>query len=159
MHIIQQIRLLRRSRAARRALHLTPERRQRKDLCLPLVLVRHPRHPHLHHAALPDRHHLLPSHARLHDADAVQACPPRQRGHHSKEEQNGRLVPAVHIRRESGLRHIQGHNARIREQAEPQLPAPHSRSSRRVTSDSRVGLPHLTDVVAAQPGPARLNCA
>lgn len=159
VHAVQQVRLVRRGGAARRALHTAAERGQREDLRVPLVLVRHPRHPHLHHARVPARHHLLAAHARLHDAHALPARPAGQRGHDRETEQNGRLVPPLHTRREPRLGDIQGHNARVRQQAEPQLPAPHPRRAGRVTSDPRVGVPHLTDVVAAPHGPARLRCA
>lgn len=149
VHIVQQVRLLRRSGAARRALHPAPQRRQREDLCLPLVLVRHPRHPHLHHSTLPTRHHLLAKNARLHDENALQARQTRQRRHHRQAKQNGRLVPTLHSRREPRLGYLQGYYERVRKQTQPQLPTSYPRCTGRVTSDPRVGVPHMTDVVAA----------
>lgn len=149
MHAVQQIRLLRRGRAARRALHPTAERCQREDLRFPLVLVRDPRLAHLHHPPLSARHNLLATNARLYDANALPTRQTRQRRHNSQKKQDGRLVPTIHTRREPRLRHIQGHNARVRQQTEPQLPAPHPWRAGRVTSDPRVGVPHMTDVVAA----------
>lgn len=157
MYAIQQVRFVRRGRATRRSVHPPAERGQREDLYLPLVLVRHPRLPHLHHAHLPPRHHLLAAHARLHDAHALQARAPRQRRHHRAAKQDGRLVPSLHSRRELGLSDIPGHNARVCEQTEPQLPAPHPRCPGRVTSGARVGVPHVTHVTAARYGPARLS--
>lgn len=157
MHTVQQVRLLRRSGAARRSLHPTPECGQREDLRLSLVLVRHPRLPHIYHSTLPHRHHLLPPHEGLHDAHALQARPTRQRRHHSQTKQDGRLVLTVHTWREPRLGHIQRYNERVRQQTEPQLPASHPRGPRRVTSDPRVGVPHVTNVVAARHGPTRLN--
>lgn len=158
MHTVQQIRLLRRSRATRRPLHPPPQRGQREDIRFPLVLVRDPRLPYIHHPALPSHHHLLPPHEGLHDAYALQTSSTRQRRHNSQKKQDGRLVLIVHPRREPRLGHIQRHNERVRQQTEPQLSAPHPWGTRRVTSDPRVGVPHVTDVVAARHGPTRLNC-
>jgi hypothetical protein len=149
VYAVQQIRLFRRSGAARRALHLAAERRQREDIRVPLVLVRDPRRPHLRHSPVPARDHLLSPHASVHDAHAVQARQAGQRRHHSAQKQNGRLVPPLHSRGELGLRDFPGHNERVRKQTEPQLSASHSRRAGRVTSDTRVGVPHVTDVVAA----------
>lgn len=73
MHTIQQIRVLWRGRATRCAVHLAAQRRQREDLRIPLVLVRHTRYSNFHHPHLPSYHNLLTAHARLHDEDALQA--------------------------------------------------------------------------------------
>lgn len=157
MHAVQQVRLVGRGGAARRALHPAAERGQREDLRLPVVLVRHPRHPHLHHPRVPVHHHLLAAHARVHDAHALPAGAARQRGHDRAAQQDGRLVPPVHPRREHRLGHLPGHHARVRQQAEPQLPAPHPRRAGRVTSGAGVGVPHVTDVAAARHAAARLS--
>lgn len=157
MHAVQQVRLVRRGGAARRALHPAAQRGQREDLRVPVVLVRHPRHPHVRHPHLPGRHHLLAAHARVHDAHALPARAARQRRHDCAAQQDGRLVPAVHPRREPGLGDLPRHHARVREQAEPQLPAPHPRRAGRVTSGAGLGVPHVTDVAAARHGPARVS--
>lgn len=157
MHTVQQVRFVRRGGASRRALHPPTERGQREDIRVPLVLVRDPRLPHVHHARVPRRDHLLSSHESLHDAHALPARPTRQRRHYSQAEQDGRLVSTLHSWRESRLGDLSGHNAGVREQAEPQLPAPYPRHAGRVTSDPRVGVPHVTNVSAARHGPARLN--
>lgn len=156
VHTVQQVRVIRRGGAARRAVHPAAQRGQREDLRVPVVLVRDPRHPHLHHACVPLRDHLLAAHARLHDAHALPARAPRQRRHHRAPQQDGRLVPAVHPRGEPRLGDLPGHHARVREQAEPQLPAPHPRRAGRVTSGAGVGVPHVTVVAAARPA-ARLS--
>ena len=158
MHTVQQVRVVGRGGAARRAVHSAAQRGQREDLRVSVVLVRHPRHPHLHHARVPLCDHLLAAHARVHDAHALQARAPRQRRHHRATQQDGRLVPAVHSRREPRLGDLPGHHARVREQAEPQLPAPHPRRAGRVTSGAGVGVPHVTHVAAARAA-ARLSAA
>lgn len=149
VHTVQQVRVVGRGGAARRALHPAAQRGQREDLRVPVVLVRHPRHPHVRHARVPAGDHLLAAHARVHDADAVPAGAARQRRHHRAPQQDGRLVPPVHPGREPGLGDLPGHHARVREQAEPQLPAPHPRRAGRVTSGAGVGVPHVTDAAAA----------
>lgn len=157
MHIVQQIRVVGRGGAPRCTVHPAAQRGQREDLRLPMVLVRDPRHSHLHHTSLPIRHHLLTAHARLHDAHAVQARPPRQRRHHRAAQQDGRLVSPLHSWGEPRFGDLQRHHARVREQTEPQLPASHSRRAGRVTSGARVGVPHVINVTAARHGPARVN--
>lgn len=157
MYTVQQVRLIRRGGAARRTLHSAPQRRQREDLHLPMVLVRYPRNPNFDHRHLPHRHHLLPTNACLHDANEVQTRQARQRRHHRQAKQDGRLVSTLHPWGESRLGDIQRYNARVCEQAEPQLPASYPWGSGRVTSDTRVGVHHVTDVSAARHGPARLR--
>lgn len=157
VYTIQQVRVIRRGGAARRVVHSTTQRRQREDIHLSLVLVRHPRDPHSNHSYLPHRHHLLSTNARLHDENALPTCQERQRRHHRQTKQDGRLVSSLHPRGEPRFRNIQGYNARVCEQTEPQLPASYPRSAGRVTSNTRVGVHHLTDVTAARHGPARLN--
>lgn len=157
MYTLQQVRLVGRGGAARCPLHPAPERSQREDLHLPLVLVRDPRHPDADHPHLPHRHHLLPSHEGLHDANAIPPRQTRQRRYHRQKKQDGRLVSTVHTWREPRLGDIQGYNERVCEQTEPQLPASYPRCSGRVTSDTRVGVHHVTDVSAARHDPARLN--
>lgn len=149
MHAVQQVRFLGRGRAPRRPLHPTPQRGEREDIRLPLVLVRHPRHPHLHHTPLPHRDYILPTDASLHDADEVQIGPTRQRGYHRPTKQDGGLVFALHTRRELGFGDIPRYNARICKQTEPQLPASHPRRAGRVTTSTRLGIPHLTNIAAA----------
>lgn len=152
MHPVQQVRLLGRSGAARRPLHPPSQRGQREDLRLPLVLVRHSRHPDLHHPPLPSCHHLLPKNEGVHDEDALQTRAAGQRRHHRPQKQNGRLVLTLHLGGELRLGHIPGYNARVCEQTEPQLPASYPRGPRCVTPDTRVGVPHLIDVSAARHG-------
>lgn len=158
MHTIQQVRFVRRGGATRRSLHTALERSQRKDLRFPLVLVRHPRRSHLHHSYLPSRHYLLTPHAGVHDAHAIQTRPPRQYRHDCQTKQDGRLVSSQHTRRKLRLGNISRYHARVRKQIEPQLSTPYSRCSGRVTSDARVGVPHVTHVTAARHGPAGLSC-
>lgn len=158
MYAVQQVRLIGRSGETRRTLHPTVKRGEREDLCLSLVLVRHPRLPHLYHAYLPYCHHFLAPHARLHDANAFPARSTRQRRHHRATEQDGRLVSSLHSRGESRLGHIPGHYARVCEQVKSQLSASHTRHAGRVTSNPGVGVPHVTDGLAARHGPARLSC-
>lgn len=156
MHTVQQVRLVGRGGATRRALHPATERGQREDLRLSMVLVRHPRDPHVHHPYLPIRHHFLAAYARLYDAHALPARAPRQCRHHCAAQQDGRLVSPLHPRGEPRLGDIPGHHARVRKQAEPQLPAPHPRRAGRVTSGAGVGVPHVTHVAAVRPT-ARLS--
>lgn len=158
MHAVQQVRLFRRSGETRRSLHTPSQCGQRKDLRFPLVLVCHPRLSYLHHAAVPARYNLLTKNASLHDENAISARAPRQRRHYCSPEQNGRLVPSLHPWRKPRLGHLQGYHARIREQAESQLSAPHPRYAGCVTSGARVGVPHLTTHPTASHGLAsRLN--
>lgn len=158
MHNVQQIWFIGRSRTARFTLYPAPERGQREDLRLSLVLVRLPRLSYPFHDYLPAGADLLAAHARLHDAHAFSARTPRQHRYHRPQKQVGRLVLIVCPWREPRLGHLSGHHERVCQQAEPQLPAPHPRSTGRVTSDSRVGVPHVTNVLAARYGPACLSC-
>ena len=61
---LPQVRSLRHDRGARRDVRARPEHHQREDLRRPLVLVHHPRRPHL---PLPDLRHLRHRHP-LHEA-------------------------------------------------------------------------------------------
>lgn len=157
MYIVQQIWLVRRGGTARRPVHPSAQRREREDICLPLVLVRHPRHPYPDYPHLPHRYNILTAHARLHDANEIPTRQAGQHRHYRQTKQDGRLVSTVYPRREPRLGHIQGYHERVCEQAKPQLPASYPRRPGRVTSDPRVGVHHVTDVSAARHGPARLN--
>lgn len=158
MHNVQQVRSIGRGGTARFALYPAAERGQREDLRLPLVLVRHSRRPYLVHAHLPTGANLLTTHARLHDAHALPARTPRQHRYHRPQKQVGRLVLTVCSRGEPRLGHLSRHHERVRQQAEPQLPTSYPRRAGRVTSDSRVGVPHVTNVPAARHGPTCLSC-
>lgn len=158
MHNVQQVRFIGRGGTARFALHPAVKCSEREDLHLPLVLVRHPRLPYIVHAHLPAGADLLPTYARLHDAYAFPARTPRQHRYHRPQKQVGRLVLTLCSRGEPGLGHFPRHHERIRQQAEPQLSAPYPRRAGRVTSDPRVGVPHVTNVPAARYGPTCLSC-
>lgn len=158
MHNVQQVRFFGRSRAARFTLHSAAERSQREDLRLSLVLVRHPWLPYLVHAHLPAGANLFTTHARLHDAHALSASAARQHRYHRPQKQVGRLVLIVCSWREHRLCHLPRHHERVRQQAEPQLSAPYPWRAGRVTSDPRVGVPHVTNVLAARHGPTCLSC-
>lgn len=137
MYILLQIRRERRVGKARLFMHTPIERGQRKDLHIPMVLVHNPRIPHLPHPRIQTNNHPITSNASLHNEDALLPGQKRIRRHHRQGKQNGRLVPAVHARREPGLHHLQGHPPRVRQQAGgAQLPL--QRGARGVTPTSGV---------------------
>lgn len=154
MHVVPQVRRVRRSRAPRRSLYTPPQCGQREDIRVPLVLVCHTRHPDILHSALPASHHILTAHARLYDAHEVSIGTPRQCRHDSSPQQDRRLVLAVRSGGEPRLGYISGYNARVRQQIEPQLSASYPWCAGRVTTGARVGLPYLTKDFAATYGRA-----
>lgn len=158
VHNVQQVWFIRGGGTARFALYPAVERGEREDLCLPLVLVRHSRLPYLVHTHLSAGADLLTTHACLHDANALSARTPRQYRHHRPQKQVGRLVLTLCSWREPRLGHLPRYHERIRQQAKSQLPASYPRRAGRVTSNPRVGVPHVTNVPAARHGSTSLSC-
>lgn len=101
-----QVRFVRQRGDARRPLRPPPQRHQREDLHLPVVLVHHPVRAHRAGAGLPGGHRRLPPGQGL---PAQHAVPDRASGppaHGGPEGVGRRLVPGLHARTEHRHRHL-----------------------------------------------------
>ncbi|XP_026675597.1 innexin shaking-B isoform X3 [Ceratina calcarata] len=121
VHLLQ-IRRQRRGREARCSLHTPTERRQREDIRIPLVLVPLSRHAQFHHGFIQDRYHIFAANEGVPPTLTVSSGPKGRRGDDRATEQSGRLVSALHARREFGHGDIQGRDARPGEQARLEAP-------------------------------------